>query len=162
MPTSIANQSSRSSKSTSAMSPTDTRPEKPTRRSAANASNDTVMAPDCEITARSPAGGRWAAKLASSPMRGARTPRQLGPMMRNCVRAASACNCAFSELGPWPEGSEVMTMATGAPMFAASSASARTCARGAATMTMSGAWARSERLATQVCPSISLWRGLTR
>ena len=158
---SMANQSSRSSKSTSAMSPTETRPEKPTLRSAAKASSDTVTAPDWEMTARSPGIALSAAKLASRPARGASTPRQLGPTMRMGVRWARSRICARSESSPWP-GSAVMTIATGTPIAAASSASAATWSRGAAITARSGISGRSESRAAQGSPSIWVWRGLTR
>src|SRR5947209_5306433 len=53
-------------------------PEKPTRRVAAHSMRPASTAPDCEISARSPAPTLRAAKLALSFARGAITPRQFG------------------------------------------------------------------------------------
>ena len=48
------------------MSPSDTSPEKPTRRRAAHSRSPASTAPDCEISARSPGTAFRAAKLALS------------------------------------------------------------------------------------------------
>ena len=66
----------------------------------AHSTRPAAMAPDCEISARSPLRGICAAKLALSLARGASTPRQLGPTRRMpCARAACRAASA-SEPGP--------------------------------------------------------------
>ena len=80
-----------SPKSTSLMSPRDTKWENPMFRAAAQSSTAVITAPDWATNARSPGFGWMCAKLAFKPTRGAMIPRQLGPTIRKmCGRAASS------------------------------------------------------------------------
>ena len=99
MRASLASQSSRSPKSTSACSPSDTKCEKPMPRPLAQSSIAVTSAPDCDTNASPSACTPVCAKLAFEPACGDSRPRQLGPRMRSrCLRAASsmACFCAAS------------------------------------------------------------------
>jgi hypothetical protein len=69
-------------KSTSMLSPIETAAENPTPCADTHSTSPAAMAPDWETSARSPAGGIEAAKLALSLTPGTSTPRQLGPTRR--------------------------------------------------------------------------------
>ena len=71
------------------------------------------MAPDWEMSARSPVRGMEAAKLALSFEGGASTPRQLGPTSRRPLARAACSLASASDPGPWPRP-ELMMMADAA------------------------------------------------
>ena len=69
------------------LSPIETTAENPTPCADAHSTNPAAMAPDWETSARSPAGGIEAAKLALSLTPGTSTPRQFGPDKAHPCRA---------------------------------------------------------------------------
>ena len=71
-----------SPKSTSAMSPSETRCEKPMPRPAAQSTIEVTTAPDWATKATRPFGAAMCRKLALSPTPGTAMPRQFGPQMR--------------------------------------------------------------------------------
>ena len=91
----MANQSSMSAKSTSTESPSEIAAENPIERLCAHSSTAALTAPDCDTSARSPASGRLAAKLANSFECGATTPRQLGPTTRSPRGRVTASSAAL-------------------------------------------------------------------
>ena len=119
------------------------------------------MAPDCEISARSPAFGKRLARLALRRACGAMTPRQFGPSTRRPFSRVSASSCAAGEPGPLPIAA-VSTTTAAAPFPAASAASCGTVAAGVAITTRSGVHGSSCRWRTVATPSIGEGCLLTR
>ena len=153
MARSSAKKSSRSAISTSRWSPTEAMAEKPTPRPAAHSIMLAAMAPDCEISARSPDCGMRAAKLALNLAAGDRMPRQFGPTMRRPLRRAAISIASAIDPGPWPSPA-VITMAVAQPVSAAASIEARTCCGGTATTTASAGAGSSANDARAGIPSI--------
>ena len=79
-----------------------------------------AMAPDCEISARFPAAGICAEKLALRLTPGIMMPRQFGPISRMPYFCAARSAASASEPGPWPSPALTMT-APAAPRRPASS-----------------------------------------
>ena len=100
---SSAKKSSRSPRSTSIMSPSETTAEKPIPCAADHSIRPAVMAPDCDTRARSPVGGMRAAKLALSLARDDNTPRQLGPTSLRPVARAAFSQPSAKRAGSVPE-----------------------------------------------------------
>src|SRR3954466_14104651 len=84
-------------------------PEKPTARWAAQSTMPAAMAPDCEISARFPAAGICAEKLALRLTQGIMMPRQFGPISRMPYFCAARSAASASEPGPWPSPALTMT-----------------------------------------------------
>ena len=107
-----------SPKSTSLMSPSETRWEKPMPRAVAQSSTVVTIAPDCATKATPPFCGVPGANDAFIRIGVEMTPRQFGPTTRNkCGRAASSiafCNAIPAALPPsWKPA--VTTMAAFVP-----------------------------------------------
>ncbi len=131
---SLASQSSMSPKSTSALSPSETKCEKPTPRPRAQSSRAVTSAPDCDTNASCPGCAPTWAKLAFRPMCGASRPRQLGPRMRSrCGRAASSMACFTAGSKP-----AVSTTAARVPRAPRAAISAGTVAGGVQITASSG------------------------
>ena len=139
---SLARWSSRSPKSTSARSPTDTRCENPMPREVAQSSTAVTSAPDCDTKAMWPGSASVCAKLAFSPMCGLSSPRQLGPSSRS-TRGRAASSMAFFCVAVSPA---VITMAALVPRSPSSAISCGTLAGGVHTMASSAATGSSATL----------------
>ena len=93
-----------SPKSTSALSPSDTKWEKPISRSPAQSSIAVASAPDCVMNASVPAIACPGAKLAFRPAPGTSAPMQFGPRIRSSQGRAAASICCSSEGPPSAPG----------------------------------------------------------
>ena len=78
-------------------------PEKPTQRCAAQSTMPAAIAPDCEISARFPAAGICAEKLALRLTPGIMMPRQFGPISRMPYFCAARSAASASEPGAMAE-----------------------------------------------------------
>ena len=96
----------------------ETIPEKPTPRWAAQSTMPAAIAPDCEISARFPAHGMCAEKLAFKLAPGIMMPRQFGPISRMPYFCAARSAASASEPSPWPRPA-VMIRAPAAPSLPA-------------------------------------------
>jgi len=77
-------------------------PEKPTPRCAAQSTMPAAIKPDCEISARFPAQGTCAEKLAFKLTPGITMPRQFGPISRMPYFRAARSAASACEPSPWP------------------------------------------------------------
>jgi hypothetical protein len=154
---SLASQSSRSPKSTSLRSPSDTMREKPMLRDLAQSSTAVTSAPDCDTKAMSPASASVCAKLALRPRCGVSRPRQFGPSTRSrCGRAASSVCCFCAAVRP-----AVITIAARVPSAPSAATRPGIVAGGVHSTAMSGGAGRASTVAWQGWPSSSLRDGLT-
>ncbi len=126
----------------------ETTAEKPMPRGSAQSTTVVAMAPDCVRKAMLPGRIAAGAKVASSPMPGTASPRQLGPTMRNrCGRAAASSAAARSlpTLASPSANPAVRMTAARVPRPASSPTSAAIVSGGVAMTARSGV---SGRLAT--------------
>ncbi len=92
-----------SPRSTSAMSPSEMKCEKPVPRAFAQSRTAATIPPDWATNASLPAAGIRGAKLAFKPECGTMTPKQFGPMIRIRYRPAAssiACRSAWPAAPP--------------------------------------------------------------
>ena len=108
-----------------------------------------AMAPDCEISARFPATGMCAEKLALRPTPGIIMPRQLGPISRMPYLRAARSQASAIDPAPCPSPA-VMISAPAMPSFPASSMISATARAGAVITTSSGTNGKSPSCATVV------------
>src|SRR5262245_31663890 len=151
---SSAKKSSRSPKSTSILSPSETAAEKPMSCAADHSIRPAVMAPDCETRASSPAGGMRAAKLALSLAREVKTRRQFGPPSLSPVARAAFSQASASEPSPCPSPA-VMMIAVATPFSPAAATMPGTDGGGVAITSRSGACRSAWMALTALIPSIS-------
>src|ERR1700730_16394408 len=108
----------------------ETIPENPTPRSSAQSTMPAAMAPDWEISARFPAHGTCAAKLALRVTPGIMMPRQFGPISLIPYFCAARSAASASEPAPWPSPA-VIIRAPAAPRAPACSMRLGTAVAGA-------------------------------
>ena len=117
----------------------------------------TPTPPDCDKSPATPGWGRLAAKVASRPMAGTATPKQLGPTSRMpCLRHTASRSAQAAASRP-----DAITTSDRTPRWPHCSATPSTAGAGTATTARSAGSGRSSTEARHRSPSICRARGFT-